>query len=43
MQIKCDKCGAVAETIMPETASDDDNVLRRASGREVRQPGRLAP
>jgi len=24
MQIKCDKCGAVAETIMPETARDDD-------------------
>jgi len=24
MQIKCDKCGAVAETIMPETARDED-------------------
>ena len=42
MEIKCDKCGTVAETIMPETARDDDNVLRRASGREVRQAGRVA-
>lgn len=24
MQIKCDKCGAVAETVMPETARDGD-------------------
>jgi len=24
MQIKCDHCGAVAETIMPETVKDGD-------------------
>ena len=24
MEIKCDKCGTVAETIMPETARDGD-------------------
>ena len=24
MQVKCDKCGAVAETVMPETAREGD-------------------
>ena len=43
MQIKCDKCGAVAETIMPETAKTGDMVsgidgimsLAEASGEDL--------